>query len=499
MLGKVQPGVLTTPSVLRGLEPAEVLGYFETLANIPRGSKNEEEAANWVVSFARGLGLEAEKDDLHCVLVRKPGQGGLENAAPLILHGHLDMVCEKAEGVEFDFINRPIELEVNGDIIKAVGTSLGADNGIGVSYILALLASKEAPHPPLEAVLTAMEEMGKVGAGQFDTSKLKGRRMIDFNWITDKEILAGCSGDVTFHVDVPAEWEPVLITHNASFTLRVRGLQGGHCEFDIQRERANALQVLARSITVLRQIIDIRIAAPYGGAQNNAIPADAEAVVTLNATSVQVAKEAIRELEAQLRHEYDLSDSDIRLEFDPAEMPSRVFSELAGKRFTAMTLLMPNGVISWSTHVTDRVASSNNLGTARSIPDGVRLASTITAAITSKKHEILQRVRVLADLAGGGVSVEEYGLDAPEFPYRPDSELLAVASRVYREVMGTEPNVEVSQCSLELGMFSHRVPVADIISIGTELTGLHSPAETVNHASVARVWPYIKAVVGQLA
>lgn len=499
MLGKVQPGVLSTGSVLHGLEPAEVLVYFETLANIPRGSKNEEEAANWVVAFAQHLGLEAEKDGLHCVLVRKPGQGGLEGAAPLILHGHLDMVCEKAEGVEFDFINSPIELEVQGEIIKAVGTSLGADNGIGVSYILALLASKDTPHPPIEAVLTAMEEMGKVGAGQFDTTKLKGRRMIDFNWITDKEILAGCSGDVTFHVDIPAEWEPVPVDQKASFMLRVRGLQGGHCEFDIQRERANALQVLARSIAALDRSSTIRIAAPTGGAQNNAIPADSEAVITLDASSVQIAIAAIRELETQLRHEHDLSDPDIRLEFEPTEMPSRVFSELAGRRFTALTLLMPNGVISWSTHVADRVASSNNLGTVRPIPDGVRLAATITAAITSKKHEILQRVRVLADLAGGGVLVEEFGLDAPEFPYRPDSELLAVASRVYREVMGSEPNVEVSQCSLELGMFSHRVPVADIISIGTELTGLHSPAETVNHASVARVWPYIKAVVGQLA
>lgn len=498
MLGKVQPGVLSTTSVLHGLEPAEVLVYFETLANIPRGSKNEEEAANWVVAFAQRLGLEAEKDDLHCVLVRKPGQGGLEGAAPLILHGHLDMVCEKAEGVEFDFINSPIELEVRGEIIKAVGTSLGADNGIGVSYILALLASKDAAHPPLEAVLTAMEEMGKVGAGQFDTTRLQGRRMIDFNWITDKEILAGCSGDVTFHVDIPAEWEVVPSTQNSSFLLSVRGLQGGHCEFDIQRERANALQVLARSISALHQVAELRISSPTGGAQNNAIPADAEVVVTLNALAVLSAKETLREVQAQLRHEHDLSDPDIRLEFEPVEMPSRVFSDSAGKRFTAVTLLMPNGVISWNSHVTDRVASSNNLGTARAITDGVRLASTITAAITSKKHEILSRVRVLAELAGGGITVEEFGLDAPEFPYRPTSELLEVASRVYRVVMGGEPNVEVSQCSLELGMFSRRVPVADIISIGTELTGLHSPAETVNHTSVAKVWPYIKAVVAEL-
>lgn len=498
MIGLVEPGVLAPSKVLGGLEPKEVLAYFETLANIPRGSENEEEAANWVVAFAKRQGLEAVKDDMHCVLVRKPGQHGLENAAPLILHGHLDMVCEKAEGVEFDFIKQPIELVVEGEYITANGTSLGADNGIGVSYILALLASKDIPHPPLEAVLTAMEEKGKVGAAQFDTTLLKGKRMIDFNWITDKEILAGCSGDVTFHVDIPANFESVPQNHSAALSLRVRGLQGGHCEFDIQLERANALQVLARAINDLQRVLDIRIDAPFGGAQNNAIPADADCVVTLPAAQVQQAKEIIRALDSDLKMEYDLADPNVRLELDETGVPSRVFSDDSGKRFARVTMLIPNAVIAWNTHVPDRVAVSNNIGTARPIEGGVRLASTITAALTSKKHEVLDKVRALAGLAGGGVTVEMFGLDAPEFPYRPDSALLATASRVYREVLNAEPSVEVSQCSLELGMFSRRVPVEDIISIGTELQALHSPAEKVNHTSVARVWPLVQRVVSQL-
>ncbi|MFM6980410.1 MAG: beta-Ala-His dipeptidase [Micrococcales bacterium] len=497
MSQSISPAV-ETKNVLNHLEPREVLGLFEVLANIPRGSGNEAQAAEWVVAYATELGLEAKKDDLNCVLVKKPGQLGLENAAPLILHGHLDMVCEKAEGVDFDFINQPIDLLVEGDFITANGTSLGADNGIGVSYILALLASTDTPHPPLEAVLTAMEEKGKVGAGQFDTTQLKGRRMIDFNWITDKEILAGCSGDVTFHVDIPAEYTELPASHSVAYSLKVRGLNGGHCEFDIQLERANALQVLARAIDDLQRKLDIRIDAPYGGAQNNAIPMDAEAVVTLAAGDQAEAKAIIARLETALKDEYDLSDPNVRLEFDATSLPSQVYSDAAGKRFSRVTSLIPNAVITWNTHVPGRVASSNNLGTARPIENGVRLASTITASITSKKHEILQRVEALAALAGGGVTVETFGLDAPEFPYRPDSELLATATRVYREVMGSEPNVEVSQCSLELGMFSNRVPVADIISIGTELHALHSPAEKVNHTSVAKVWPLVKAVVAQL-
>lgn len=489
---------VATQGVLDELEPKEVLGLFEILANIPRGSGNEEGVAKWVVAFARERGLDAIKDDLNCVLVRKPGQGGLEKSLPLVLHCHLDMVCEKAEGVEFDFVNDPIRLVVDGDYITADGTSLGADNGIGVSYILALLASEDLPHPPLEAVFTSMEELGKGGAAQFDTAQLRGRRMIDFNWISDSEILAGCSGDVTFTVDIPAEWESTPETHAVTRLFSVRGLKGGHCEFDIQLERANAVQVLTRGLNAIFERHDVRISDPTGGAQNNAIPADAQVVLAIRAEDVTGVAAIISRLESDLRQEFKLADPNIRLELSEVSAPHRGFSLESGKRLARFTSLIPNGVISWNLHVPGRVETSNNLGTIRTTAEGARLMSTITAAVTSRKHEVLNRVRALADLAGGGVDVQIFGLDAPEFPYRPDSELLAVASQAYRDVLGSEPNVEVSQCSLELGMFSRRVPMDDIISIGTELQALHSPAEKVNHRSVARVWPLVKEVVSRL-
>ena len=485
-------------SVLADLQPREVFSKFEVLAGIPRGSGNEERAAQWVVDFARERGLEAEKDALHCVLVRKPGQLGLEDAPALILHGHLDMVCEKEEGVVIDFENEPIRLVVDGDYIKADGTSLGADNGIGVSYILALLDSDDIPHPPLEAVLTAMEEKGKVGAAQFDTSRLTGRRMIDFNWITDKEILAGCSGDITFTVDIPAEWESAPETHSVTRLLKVRGLVGGHCEFDIHLERANAVLLLARALNALLATTDVRIADPHGGAQNNAIPADAQVVLAMRSEDVEQVERVVAELAAALRHEYAAADPDIRLELEDSPAPVRTFSADAGARFARFTALVPNSVLSWSMTVPGIVESSNNLGTVRTTDDGARLMATITAAVTTRKHEILDRVRALAALAGGGVKVEEFGLDAPEFPYKPDSQLLKVATEAYRDVMGAEPEVHVSQCSLELGMFSQRVPGLDTISIGTELHDLHNPKESVSHTSVARVWPLVREVVGRL-
>ena len=485
-------------TVLDKLEPPEVFSFFETLTQIPRGSGNEKHASDWVAGFARERGLEAVQDEMHTILVKKPGQGGLENAPPLILHGHLDMVCEKDEGVDIDFETDPIPVMIDGEFVTANGTSLGADNGIGVSYILALLDSKDIPHPPLEAVLTAMEEKGKYGAAKFDTSQLSGKRMIDFNWITDTEILAGCSGDVTFTVDIPAEWEAVPPTHTAGRLLKVRGLVGGHCEFDIHLERANAILVLARILNRMLTDHDVRIAGPTGGAQNNAIPMDAEVVLAFRPEHQDGLERVVKELQDTLRTEYELADPGIRLELVDAAVPERVFSAGATARFARLTSLIPNGVISWSLTVKGIVESSNNLGTVRTTEDGARLMSTITAAVTSRKHEVFDRVRALAALAGGGVTVEQFGLDAPEFPYHPDSELLATAAQAYRDVIGEEPEVHVSQCSLELGLFSRRVPGLDTISIGTELHDLHSPKETVRYASVAKVWPLVREVVGRL-
>lgn len=486
-------------SVLQSLQPREVFNFFETLAGIPRGSGNEKQVADWVVGFAEQRGLSAVQDERHCVFIKKPGCLGLESAPPLILHGHLDMVCESKEGVEHDFANEPIRLLIEGAFITADGTSLGADNGIGVSYILALLDSTDIAHPPLEVVLTAMEEKGKVGAGQFDMSQLSGKRMIDFNWITDHEILAGCSGDITFSVDIPADWQPTPQTHSESRMLTVRGLAGGHCEFDIHLERANAIQVLARALAAIVATIDVRIDALHGGAQNNAIPADGQVVLAVKSEDIGTLESVVASLEAELRNEYSLAEPGLRLELEAASAPHRVFSQQAAVRFANVAMLIPNGVLSWSLSVPGIVESSNNLGTVRMTDDGARMMATITAAVTSRKHEILDRVGALVALAGGGSTVEQFGLDAPEFPYRPDSGLLTLATEAYRHVVGEEPTVHVSQCSLELGLFSQRVPGLDVISIGTELHDLHSPKESVNYASVEKVWKIVRDLVGRLS
>jgi len=344
-----------------------------------------------------------------------------------------------------------------------------------------------------------MVEQGRGGAGNFDTSVLWGTRRSGFNWITDNEILAGCSGDVTFLIDVPGEFEPVPVELSATRSLKVRGLMGGHCEFDIHLERANAILVLVRVLNAVLARYDVRVSGLHGGAQNSAIPADAEAVLSLRPDDVAEVEALVAELGSTLHGEYQRAGDNIRLEFEPTDAPGKAFSAAATGRFARLTALIPNGVLSWSLLTPGVVESSNNLGTLRPTDDGVRLASTITAQVTSRKHEILDRAKALAALAGGGVTVQQYGLDAPEFPYQENSVLLKTAADAYRAVIGEEPDIHVSQCSLELGMFSRKIPGLEIISIGTELHALHSPLESVNHTSVAKVWPLVKEVVGRLS
>lgn len=483
-------------TTINELEPRDILGIFAQLSAIPRGSGNELAVSDWIASAAAERGLEVHQDELHSLLIRKPATPGYENAPTVILHGHIDMVCEKEETSTHDFLQDPLTLLVDGEFITADGTSLGADNGIGVSYILALLQSTDLPHPPLEAVLTAMEEMGKVGGANFDATQLRGTRMIDFNWITDNQILAGCGGDLTLAVELPTHPEPTPDTY-VGRRMSVLGLKGGHCEFDIHLERANAIVALSRMLGTLVERYDVRLADVSGGAQNNVIPSDATAVLMVDSKDAEAVDAAIAELADVLKVEYSLADPDFRIDVEPAERSESSNPATITRALARFGMLIPSGVVSWSLAVPGIVESSNNLGTIRTKENAIHLMTTITAGVGSRKHLIADQICALADLVGA--KAEVFGLDAPEFPYNPDSVLLRTARETYEKVIGIQPETLVSNCSLELGMFTNRIPGLDTISIGTNLSGLHSPAEKVSHESVARVWPFVKKLMGALS
>ena len=484
--------------VLEEVEPRDVLFFFEELSRRHRCSRHEKHAADYLEEFALQHGLEHHRDELQNTVIKKPGTPGYEAAPTVILHGHIDMVCKVDEGVTHDFATDGVRLVVDGDYIRADGTTLGADNGLGIAYMLALLSSGDIPHPPLECVITAMEEMGKVGGDGVDLSLLTGRRMIDFNWIDDKQLLAGCSGDVSCRIDVDAEWSAPEVGH-VPMRIDVRGLLGGHCEFDIHFERGNSIVLLGRLLRGAMAVGQVQVASVTGGVQNNVIPAEAAATILVRQEDLAAVESAVASLAASLKQEFRTADPTLRIEFGRAGAVSGdVLSAAAAKKLVAVIALLPNGIQTWNLEVEGNWETSNNIGWMRTTPDGVQIISTITSAVTSRKHAVLEQMRALADLAGAGVTATQIGLDAPEFPWNPASHMLDVAKASYERVLGRQPEVLVSVCSLELGMFTQRIAGLDTVGIGTNLFDLHSPKERMDHTSAARVWPLIKDVMRHL-
>lgn len=484
--------------VLEHIEPREVMFFFEELSRRHRCSRHEKQATDYLADFARQRGLEFHRDELQNIIIKKPGTPGYERAPAVILHGHIDMVCKVDDGVVHDFAAGGVKLGVDGDFIRAEGTTLGADNGLGIAYMLTLLDATDVPHPPLECVMTAMEEMGKVGGDGVDLALLSGKRMIDFNWIDDKQLLAGCSGDVSCRIDVGADWQapapdrvPVLVD--------LRGLRGGHCEFDIHFERANAIVLLGRLLRKAMAVGDVQIASVSGGVQNNVIPAEGQALLWMRPGEVDAVARALASLAADLKHEFRIADPGLRIETKRSDRPvERVFSGRAAAALVQTIALLPNGIQTQNLEVAGNWETSNNIGLMVTTRDGVEITCTITSAVTSRKHAVLEQMMSLADLAGDGVWAQQIGLDAPEFPWNPNSHMLDVARQSYERTMGRSPDVLVSVCSLELGMFTQRIDGLDTVGIGTNLYDLHSPKERMDHTSAARVWPLIKDVMRHL-
>ena len=472
--------------------------YFKQIANIPRGSGNEKEASDYIVQFAKDHGLQYKQDSVWNVIVDKPASPGYENAEPVILQAHLDVVCEKNQDVEHDFTKDPLDLYVEDGYIRARGTTLGADNGIGLSYFLAVLDSKDIPHPPIETAFTVMEEMGKVGGNGFDTKKLTGKRMIDLNWHKDDYLLAGCGGDVSVKYTIPAVREDAPA--DAKFySLDTFGMVGGHCEFDIVLERANSIKVLGRLLNnILHAAPGVKVAAVSGGVQNNVIPSESNAVLAVKDSDLETVKKAVADTYAELKDEYSIADKGLTVEFKETEKCSKVFTDKTAQIITQSILLTPNAVMSMSMKIPGISECSNNIGLMTTDEKEITIISTITSSVTTRKHEVMKTIFALADAIGNGVKAEQFGCDAPEWIYNPDSPMLAIAKKAYEEEVGEPAKIEVMPASLELGLFQDRIPGLDIIAVGTVTHGVHSPSEECEVASVGKVWKIFKNMLAQM-
>jgi dipeptidase D len=484
-------------SVLQGLEPSKFFYYFEEISNIPRCSYNEQQVSDYIANFAKKRGLDYFQDEIHNILVKKPSTPGYENAPALIFHGHTDIVCEKDEGAEHDFSKEGIKLTIDGDFIKAQGTTLGADNTVGVALALSVLDSDDIPHPPLEVILTVQEEVGKAGAQHFDASRVSGKRLLDFNWHDPKSLFAGCAGDISAWLYLPIRWDnaPQGVV---PMSLRVKGLTSGHSEFDIHLERANAIMLLARCLNDILERKDVKVAGLTGGVNRYVIPGEAEALVLVRPSDADAVRAIVDQTSKDLKNEFKISDPGLDVAFETREerIP-KAFSDETAKTAVRAISLLPNGVQSMSLAIKGLVESSNTVALLETTDERIGILSTIPSAVSSRRYNILKRIQHLAALLGNRAEVTTFA-DCPEWPYNENSRMLQVCKKAYRDLFGEEPHVEVSHSSLELGLFHKKIPGLDMISIGPEAYDVHTTRERLNYKTVDPVWKLLKEILKNL-
>lgn len=478
--------------VCEQLEPREVFRFFEELCQIPHGSKNTKGISDYCMAFAKERGLEAHQDDWDNVVIKKPGTAGYEGARPVILQGHMDMVCEKEPGCERDLSKEGPSLCVDGDFVRADGTTLGADDGIALAYALAILDSDEIPHPPLEVVFTSDEEIGMVGAEHLDVSILEGRRLLNLDSEEEGTFLAGCAGGLRADCHVPISYESV--EEGVCFTLRLHGLLGGHSGTEIQKERANAIIVLGRVLDELSRDYDLWLLGLSGGQMDNVIPRDAEATLVLDEMDADGFADAVAELEGTLRKEYRVSDPSISLALTRGETLSgdgtdarQALNTLSMVRLLVFLRSVPYGVVHRSAEMPDLVETSLNPGIVK-LGEDLALSFSIRSSVSSRKYELADRLSLLAGFLGGRCSISG---DYPAWEYNPDSELREGMRESYVALYGKEPKVETIHAGLECGIFSGKIPGLDCVSFGPDAFDIHTPKERLSISSTERVWKLI--------
>lgn len=480
---------------LAGLAPERVFYFFEKISDIPRGSGNEKAVSDYVASFAKKKGLYCYQDKANNVLVKKPGTPGQDRAPAVILQGHLDMVCEKNSDTEHDFLTEPLKLVVDGDFVRAEGTTLGADNGIAVAYMLALLDADDISHPPLEAVFTTGEEIGMEGAKEFDASLLSGKLFLNIDTEEEGHLVASCCGGmrVTLHlpivrIDAPGSFLPIA--------LKVSGLKGGHSGQDIHLQRPNANKLMGHLLYRFDNQFDCKLVHLSGGLMDNAIAREAEAVVLIKEHDKEAVQEFLCEMQDVYLHEFAGCDEGITLTMTLLdEKVEKVFDTRTAENTVFILQLLPNGVITKSIAMEGLVESSSNIGVVRTTENEVEFTSAVRSSVESRKQDIIDQMAALNRLTGGTLT-QRGGY--PSWEFNPDSRLLALCKETYKELFDREPAVDAIHAGLECGLFSSKLPGCEMISFGPEMYGAHSPDERLSVSSTQRTWEYIKALLAKI-
>ncbi|MGD0179248.1 MAG: aminoacyl-histidine dipeptidase [Terriglobales bacterium] len=479
---------------LANLQPDAVWKHFDRLASIPRASTKEAAARDYVLSLVAKLGLESVQDDAGNLVIRKPARPGREGAPMVLLQGHLDMVCEKNEGTVHDFDVDPIKVVRDGDWLKADGTTLGSDNGVGVAAALAVMESNEIAHGPLEFVFTIDEESGLTGAAAFPGGLLKSKYFLNLDNEEKGTLCIGCSGGVKTTARRKVGLRPA--SPGSAWRIKVWGLKGGHSGVDIHQGRGNALRIMGGTLQVLLGRLPIEIAEVSGGSAQNAIPREAAALVVLTDPARESEfKSLVAKSEAGYKADLGGFDSELRITVEKAERPGKVLDASDAKQTVALLASLHHGVLAMSPDVPGLVQTSTNLAIVSTKGDTVEIITSQRSAIESSMLSAARLVATVCGLAGFEV---EHGGKYPGWKPEPNSEIVRKLQEVHKKLFGEPAKLIAMHAGLECGVIGEKYPGMQMVSFGPTIVDPHSPNERVQISSVESFWNYLKLALESL-
>ena len=476
------------------LQPKAVFDFFMQICEIPHGSKNEAQISAFLQNFGKELGYETIADSVGNVLIKKPAYPGYENRKTIILQSHMDMVCDKRPDVDHDFTKDPIRPWVDGEWLKAQGTTLGADNGIGVAAAMAVLADKELKHGPVNCLFTIDEETGLTGAEALAPELLQGDILVNLDSEDEGEMFIGCAGGVCNYADFKHLWSTIA---GDLFFMKVdiNSLTGGHSGDDINKNRANANKLLARFLLRIAEKYEFYLCDICGGSLHNAIPRDASAVFAVQAADKEAVRIEFNMFAAEVQDEYSVTEPNARFTLQSTDPVARAIEPAAAKRLLAALHSVFNGVFAMSQDVPGLVETSSNLASVKRVNDSVITVTTSQrSSIESARDNVSSVVRTAFELAGAKV------ITKGQYPgWKPNmkSEILKVACDTYKELFGEEAKIKAIHAGLECGLFLEKAPHLDMISFGPTMRGVHSPDERLHIASTERWWRHLQALLEQ--
>ena len=475
---------------LAGLKPGSVFRYFEEICAIPHGSRNTKAISDYLVAFAKEHNLKYIQDESNNVILFGPGTCGMEDHAPVILQGHMDMVCEKDASCPLDMAVDGLDLMHDDRFVYAKGTTLGGDDGIAVAYALAILEDNTIAHPPLEVIITVDEEIGMLGANAIDLSMLRGRTLINLDSEEEGIFTVSCAGGATSVISLPVERKAV---YGPCVRLTVDGLQGGHSGAEIHKNRANANKVMGEYLSRIQKLMPLCLTSFSGGSKDNAIPRSCQATVVAMGIGIERINDVAAQLQAEIREKYDEPEASVQA-FDVDALGGNSLTTSATSDVISLLCACPNGVQSYSQDMPGLVQTSLNLGIAK-LGDQFTATFSVRSSVNQEKEELIRKLRELTDFYNGSYSQSG---TYPAWEFRKDSPLRDTMVRIYQEMFGKEPQVLAIHAGLECGLLGDKLPGLDCVSIGPQMHDIHTSREKLEIASTERTWNFLLEVLKNL-